>query len=609
MSASNEDKTPSHFRRRIGRLRRAWRFRRRKTAVSIRNRFRKRHGELGYLILPLGGSLPERSDPPRSFIERQLPLPPPALSMQTIQHTCQRIMEADNVPGVVILLQPLSAGLASLQSLRAAMLRLREAGKRVIVYTHYLTIPSYFIGSAADMLVVPPSVEFQVLGLQAESRYFKDALAGVGISTDVVAVSPYKSAGSAFSESTMPDQEREQVNWLLDENFDMLTADMASGRGLTQEQFQELINHAPFGAARALEDGLVDVLAYDDQLAELIAERWPPTVKQKKRKKKAKATQQPKQVKLIKMGDARKRMIERVRPTSEKYIGVISVEGAIMMDAAPPLLPFGSPVSIAAQSTLVPLLRRAAKNEKMAALILHVNSPGGDALASDLIWREVERIRPKKPIIVYMNNVAASGGYYVAAGANTIIAQRGTITGSIGVIITRPTISGVYDKLNINRVTLKRGDNASLYRGTAPWNPDERELVRERLIATYDQFKQVVAQGRDLPFEELDPICEGRVWTGRQAQAHQLVDEHGDFLTAVAQARKLAKLPETHHVPVRNMVSRSTGYVLPDTGKQGQPSLGFHGYVQMLENAFNNTFVNQMNGRPIMMMPFDIRFW
>lgn len=611
MSASNEERIPSRLRRHIGKLRRGWRFRRRQTVVSIRNRLRKRQGELGYLILPLGGSLPERSSPPRGFIERQLPLPPPALSMQTIHYTCKRIVEANNVPGVVILLQPLSAGLASLQSLRAAILRLRDAGKRVVIYTPYLTIPAYFIGSAADMLIVPPSAEFQVLGLQAESRYFKDALAGVGISTDVVAVSPYKSAGSAFSESTMPDQEREQVNWLLDENFDMLTADMASGRGLTQAAFQALINQAPFGAAHALENGLVDALAYDDQLSELIAERWPPEVKVKKskRKKKQEAAPKPARAKLIKMGDARKRMIEHVQPTTEKYIGVISVEGAIMMDAAPSLLPFGSPVSIAAQSSLVPLLRRAAKIKNMAALILHVNSPGGDALASDLIWREVERIRPKKPVVVYMNNVAASGGYYIAAGANTIVAQRGTITGSIGVIITRPTVAGVYDKLNINRVTLKRGDNAGLYRGSAPWDMGERELIRGRLIATYNQFKQVVAQGRDLPFDELDPICEGRVWTGRQAQAHQLVDEHGDFLTAVQQARKLAGLPETHHVPIRNMISRSSSYVLPEINGTGQPSIGFHGYVQMIENAFSSTFSNQMNGRPMMMMPFDVRFW
>ena len=391
----------------------------------------------------------------------------------------------------------------------------------------------------------------------------------------------------------------------------MLTADMAAGRKMTQEQLQSLINTAPFGAEQAKEAGLVDELAYDDQVSALIAQRWPPTEPEKKtkRKKAAKQANGVKKAKLIKMRDARKRMIQRVHRTTDKYIGVINVEGTIMMDVAPPLLPFDSPVSTASQSTLVPLLRHAANDEDMAALILHINSPGGDALASDLIWREVDRIRPKKPIIVYMNNIAASGGYYIAAGGSTIISQPGTMTGSIGVIITRPATAGVFDKLNINRVTLQRGENAGLYRGATPWGDDERAVVRKRLVATYDQFKQVVAKGRDLPFDELDPICEGRVWTGRQAAAHKLVDEHGDFLTAVERARQLANLPKEVEVPIRTMLSRSSTYVLPDANSIARPAVGFHGYVQMVEGLFGQTFLSQMDGRPMMMMPFDFRFW
>ncbi|MGB1252942.1 MAG: signal peptide peptidase SppA [Candidatus Promineifilaceae bacterium] len=608
MTVTTEKARKGAWKRRMRGLRRSWKFRRQKSIMAVRNYFRRRRDDLGYIVLPIGGTLPERSSTRRGFIERQLPLPAPDLSIQTLQFTFKRIQEADNVPGVVILLQPLAAGLASLQSLRAAIMRLRDAGKRVVIYTPYLTIPSYYIGSVADMLIVPPSAEFQVLGLQTESRYFKDALAQVGIKTDVVAVSPYKSAGSSFSESTMPEQERAQLSWLLDENFDMLTADMADGRNLSQAQLQDLINDAPFGADRAYAEGLVDALAYDDEISTLIAKRWPPVEKKSKRKQSKSNASKPKRAKLIKLGNARKQMIQQVRPVADKHIGVINIEGAIMMEAVAPLIPF-SPVSTAAQRSLVPLLRHAAQDEQMAALILHINSPGGDALASDLIWREVDRIRPKKPIVVYMNNVAASGGYYIAAGGSTIISQPGTMTGSIGVIITRPAISGMFDKLNINQVALKRGENAGLYRGSAPWSADEQEVVRKRLIATYDQFKDVVAQGRNLPVEELDPICEGRVWTGRQARAHKLVDEHGDFLTAIEAARKLANIPDGVDVQTRTMVSHSAAYVLPDMNNVAQPPTGFHGYVQALEGLFSQTFLGQMNGRPMMMMPFDLRFW
>ncbi len=243
--------------------------------------------------------------------------------------------------------------------------------------------------------------------------------------------------------------------------------------------------------------------------------------------------------------EMRKLLYRRLQPRYPKTIGVLSLEGAIVPGTSRHS-PFPLPITgenTIGSATVQQQLRAAREDESLAAVVLHVDSPGGSALASDLIWRELNLLEQTKPLIVYMGGVAASGGYYIAAPGRKIVAQRSTLTGSIGVIVTKPVIQGLYDKLDAHTESVQRGDNADLYSTDAAWTPEQYETVETGVRHFYAAFKQRVADGRSLEFDSLDEICNGRVWTGVQAQQHGLVDELGDFEVALALACEAADLP------------------------------------------------------------------
>ncbi|MEM7800661.1 MAG: signal peptide peptidase SppA, partial [Chloroflexota bacterium] len=284
-----------------------------------------------------------------------------------------------------------------------------------------------------------------------------------------------------------------------------------------------------------------------------------------------------------------------------KGIGVVSLVGGITQGESQqspiPLPIFGT--ATAGEKTIVRSLRAAEKLNNLAALIFYVDTRGGDAFASDLIQREVERIGQKIPVIVYMGDVAASGGYYVSAKAHHIICQPATVTGSIGVVSGKPSLMGLYEKAHINAVSIKRGKNAGLYAGSAPLTEEERQILFNSIFESYKEFKWVVADGRDLPFDELDKICLGKVWTGRQALGHKLVDQNGSFLDAIKKAREMGELPDSEDilVPVYEIAGSRRGRLWPEPFKNEKPPASIAEWVQRLYR----------NGQGIQyVMPFEI---
>lgn len=549
----------------------------RHTAVSLRNGLRRlRRAEMDYVVIAIGGAMPERAEPPRSFIERQLPLPDPALSLEELNQRLTHVAEADNVRGLVLILQGVSAGFATIQNLRRSLERLKAAGKTVVIYTPYLDLRHYFLASVADQLIVPPTTQFDAYGLHSEITYLKSALDRVGVGVEVVQISPYKSSANPFFHDEMTPEEKEQFDWLFDDLYDQITQAMADGRSLPQTTIQELMNQVPLSAEAALAAGLVDDIAYEDELAYLLAlpeEEAAVTTPEEPVAETAESTEVPTEADrpkaaLIDWPKAERRLTEVARQRSRKFIGVIGIEGGINMGSSqnPPIdLPI--PLiggQIAGEQTIVYLLRQAAQLEDMAGLILYVDSPGGSALASDLIGREIHRLNQKKPVLAYMGNTAASGGYYVSAYARHIMSQPLTMTGSIGVVGLRLHTQGLYDKLGVNRVALDRGEHAGFFSDMRPLTPDELTTWQEMIVHTYGQFKKVVAEGRNLPYDELDAICLGRVWTGRQALGHQLVDSHGDFVDAVHTVAELAELdPAKHDIPVVNLYAKHEHHLTP----------------------------------------------
>jgi protease-4 len=581
-------------------------------AATLRNQFRTiRRVRLDYVIIPLSGHLPERDAPARSFIQRQLRLPAPPFSMQALNRQLRAVADASNVTGVVVVLQGLDLGLASAQNLRRAFQRLRECGKELILFSPYLDLTHYYVATAADRIIAPPGAQFNVLGLRSELLFFKDALARLGVEAEAIQISPYKTGPNAFSRSDITPEQQEQLDWLLDDWYDMITADMADGRSLDQDQLKKLIDGAPYFAKQAKELGLVDMVAYEDEIPFILAKSGSEDGSAEVKKSNGdlgdnsdNANEPKARLKSWSQASPMLTEIPRRRPT--KFVGVISLEGAITMGPSrtPPIdLPiplFGG--ATAGEQTLVQLLRQVEKIDDMAALIFHVDSGGGSSLASELIGRQIKRISQDKTVLIFMGDAAASGGYYVSAAAEHIMCQPATVTGSIGVWSIHLNTQDLYRSASINRIGLDRGERADLYSDAGPLTSEERRVFQDGVVKAYDQFKTIVSDGRGLPYEELDPVCEGRVWTGRQALEHRLVDSHGDFVDAVRKAAELAGLPcdDQHIIPVANFYPGEPRYAPPLPFPAGDA-------LEQLQRLLSGETLQALEGQPLLMMPFEIR--
>lgn len=573
--------------------------------VWLRNALRGlRRLQTDFVVIPLSGSLPERSGPPRGFLQRRLPLPSRPLSIERLNGQCRAISDAGNANGVVFIFQGLSIGLATAQTLRRTIERLRAAGKEVVVFTPYLDLTHYYTAAAANRIIVPPSARFEMVGLRVESVFFKDALDRIGIQADVIQISPFKTAYNELGESQITPEQEQQLNWILDDAYEQITGSIAADRALALAEVQALIDAAPLSAGAAQSAGLIDDIAYEDELATLLAdskivpasEQPSETTPAEPAETTASAKQRPRpRARLTTWPEARAILMEKRRRPAHKYIGVVSLEGNIMMGASRssplPIPLFSGRTS--GEQTLSNLLRRAEKDRRMAALVLHVDSGGGSALASDLIWRQLQRIAVRLPVVTYMGNTAASGGYYVAASSRRIISQPLTLTGSIGVVTVHISTKGLFEKLDVNRVLLQRGERANLSSDFAPLTKEERQVLWVEINDSYQRFLEIVSTGRNLERQSLDEICEGRVWTGRQARERGLVDDHGDLLDAVVVAAQLADLviDDENEVPVYNFYPSGSTQVLPKPFEEPAALLEILSADQLLQYARKPLFV------------------
>ena len=496
-----------------------------------------RRRRLGYVLLPLTGEYPERSERrPLPFPLSLLPGFPPPPSLEALREQLELLAADPRVPGVVLRCSGLAADPTTIQSLRQALRRFRESGKRVVVWLPEAGTWTYYLAAAADEVLIPESGQVSVMGLRVEAVFLKDVLEAIGVQAEFEALAEYKVTPDTFRRSTMSQAHREMVEAILDDYFAALVEDIASGRGLDQARVQELIDAMPMTGREAQEAGLVDGLVYEDGLPQYLGHSEEPAA-------------------LMPWDEARRWLRRPLQRRAGPVIGVVSLPGTIVSGRgrrSPFPVPW--PLRIIAEQSgaesIVQALRRAGEERRVAAVVFHVDSPGGSALAADLIWREVTRLRARKPVVVYMGGRAASGGYYAAAGASHIVAQPATLTGSIGVFAGKFVTAGLWERLGVHREMLQRGAAASLFADLAPFTPQERERLRRLIGETYARFKARVAEGRGMAPERVEDIARGRVWTGRQAQELGLVDELGDFHVAVERARELAGLDPRREVRV-----------------------------------------------------------
>jgi len=506
----------------------------RNAPIATSNLFRSlRRKGLKCIVLPISGPYPERAS-------RRDPLPPPLnrllprssqLSLEDVREIVKRIGSDSRVQTVVARFDTLQTESAALYSLRQMFLDLRNKGKRVIAWLPTAETWDYYLASACDEIIIPPSGRLSVIGLRIEATFIKDTLALAGVEADLEAIAEYKTSPDTFRRTTMTEPHREMFDALLNSTFDEIVAAIAEGRGLDPERVRDLIDRMPLLPAEAVEAGLVDAALYEDELPAYLQP--------------ANGKEHEEPAPLCTWRDASRWLIRPIRRTTGRSIGVVSVEGMIVPGhsrRAPVPMPILPVETQAGAETIAQALRQAEADKRIAAVVLYVDSPGGSPLASDLIAREVRRLRESKPVVVLMGGQAASGGYYVAAPANRIIARPTTLTGSIGIWGGKFTLDRLYDKLGMNRESLQRGRMAGLYSETALFSSEERAWVRRDMGEFYTMFKAVVAEGRGMAEEQVEEVARGRVWTGAQAREIGLVDELGDFETALALAKELAEI-------------------------------------------------------------------
>jgi len=446
--------------------------------------------------------------------------------------------QSDKVRTLIMKFGQVGLGPAQAEELATALAAARKANKRVVVYLGSGDLVSLVASAPADLVAMTPESSVFAPGLQAEVSFYKDLLGTIGVEADIESVGQYKSAMEPYTRTSLSDAARENLEALIDGLYKSLVAGIGGPRKMDLAKVEAAIDKGLLTAEQAKSAGLIDELRYWGELLETETKAaggkdtsnasvaWPI----------ASATPELGSLfdifKLI-SGDS------AAVPETEPKIAVLVAEGPIVEGRDPS--DFMNNDNVIATEDFLDELHAIENDPMVKALVVRIDSPGGSALASDLIWRELERVGKKLPVIASMGNVAASGGYYIAAAAKKIYADATTLTGSIGVFGGKMVYGGMLEKLGVHTVVIARGKNAGMFSGLTRFSDSEREVMRTSMQHTYKTFVNRVAKGRSMSFDAVDKIAQGRVWTGKQALEVGLVDKLGGLDEAVREAARMSK--------------------------------------------------------------------
>ena len=475
------------------------------------------------LTLRVAGSLPDYS--PEDPLKKYFGGPEQSLTGLVTQFKKAKVDK--RIKAILLDVDVSGVGWGKSEELRDAITDFRSSGKPVYAFMEFGLNKEYYIASACDKIYVPPPGELFINGLAADVMFFRGSLDKLGIYPDIYQIGKYKSAGDMFTQKQMTDAHREYVNALLDDLYGRYVNAIAQARHKTPEEVRALIDDAPYGAAKAKQVGLIDDSMYRDDLEKQI--------------KSSLGYKESDTFTPVRGSDYKDVPPESLGLNKGERIAVIFATGDIGSGSSANS-PSGE--QSIGSDTLAKAVNDAAADKTIKAIVLRVDSPGGSGLASDIIWHAVEAANQKKPVVVSMSDVAASGGYYISAAASKIIAEPSSITGSIGVVAGKPVMRGFYDWLGITNEYVLRGKNAGMFRETEKFSDDERAKFEDWIKTTYYQdFVPKVAKGRKKDPQAIDAVGQGRVWTGAQAKDRGLVDEFGGLDRAIDIAKELAKIP------------------------------------------------------------------
>jgi protease-4 len=503
--------------------------------TSLRRSFGKPPDFVIYMLEEEPPALP---DPPRPFWQRFTARN--RLSVKELGERFDLIARQKRIKGVVLHLRPVPMPMATLEDLRELVTKLRNAGKRVVAWAPFYTTGTYYLACACDEILLMPSGLVQPMGFAATGLFMADGLRRFGLAADFVQISPYKSAADMLTKSKMPDEVREQMTWLLESQHKELVGAISESRSVDEEAAKNLIDHSPYGDQDALKGHVVDGLVGEESLPSHLGPGNGAVAS-------------------IAPWDVARRKIRLPSPKLNrgKYVSVLRIEGTIV-DGRSGRLPVRPPIDIplvgqdrAGDLSVVQAARQVAGDKRAAAVVLYVNSRGGSATASEAMRQALDLIGSRKPLVVVMGPVAASGGYWVATPGSWIVARPSTLTGSIGVLSGKVVTGGMWSKLLFTRETVAFGAHATMESDERPYSDEERQVVQREIERIYSLFVEVVAKARKMTDVQVHAVGAGKVWTGRQALERKLVDEMGGLEAGVRKARALGGLRE--RAPVREV--------------------------------------------------------
>lgn len=445
------------------------------------------------------------------------------IGLDEILHAIKVAKEDDNIEGISITTSFLQAGMTQTREIRDALLDFKSSGKFVLAHTDIFTQKDYYLASVADEVYMNPVGVMDFKGLATEVLYFKDLQEKSGVKMEVIRHGKYKSAVEPFLSNTMSEENRTQIKELITSIWDVMLDDISASREISPEDLNRIADtlggRTP---SLAVASGLLDGVLHYDEYEDLLREKL--------------GIDDDTEPNYVSFKDyIQKANLKKTRTGTDR-IAVIYAQGEIFYGEG------GK--NYIGQGLVVDALQKAAKNDNIKAIVLRVDSPGGSALVSDIIWREMQLAKKDKPLVVSFGNVAASGGYYIGVGGDKIFAEPTTITGSIGVFGTIPNLNELANKVGINAEQVGTNENSVDYSFFEPMDDSFRIVVQESIEETYNIFLDRVAQGRNMTVAQVDSLAQGRVWSGVDAKANGLVDELGNLDDAIAAAAEMAGLDD-----------------------------------------------------------------
>jgi len=477
------------------------------------------------LVLNVSGSLPDYAaeDPTAKIFGINQ-----AQSLSNLLTQLKKAKIDARIGAVLLDIDYPAIGWGKAEELRAAITDYKTSGKPVYAYMEGGSNKEYYVAIAADKIFMPPTGDLFINGFAAQAQFYKGSLDKLGVEWEDVHVGKYKSLSESFTRTDHSPESREVVNAILDDYFERVVSAISEARKKSPEEVRAIIDNARYTAVSAQQENLIDGAKYRDEVNQELKNRLG-----------YKGTENLRQT----TANAYKEITpESLGLNDGERIAVIFASGIITSGKSADGN-FGAAQTIGSD-TISKAVKDAADDDSIKAIMLRVDSGGGSALASDLMWHTLEYAKTKKPIVTSMGDVAASGGYYIAANSHKIVAEPSTITGSIGVVLGRPVIGGLYEWLGVTNEFTTRGKNASIFREDKKWTPEEREVFQRSANFFYwDNFVPKVAAGRGRSVEQIHEVAQGRVWTGSQAKENGLIDEFGGLTRAVEIAKELANLP------------------------------------------------------------------